>query len=263
MIKKTVLEIVQEVLNDTDGDFVNSIDDTEESQQIASMVGSVYRAMISNRNWPHTNRTVNLTPSGDSDLPTHMTLATDIKELISIFYDKKKNGATQLFIEEVKWKEPDDFLRYIFGRNSDATNVSTILDPSGVKLLIQNDKAPDYFTSFDDVTLVFDSYDSAVDSTLQANKTLARAYIIPELAITDEAIPDLPAEAFTALIEQVKSTYAFSLGQYENIKAEQEATRQQRWLSRKAWTAKGGVRYPDYGRRRGSGRRRDPTFRRD
>ena len=34
-----------------------------------------------------------------------------------------------------------------------------------------------------------------------------------------------------------------------NEKAEQKATRQNRWLARKAWRAHGGVRYDDYGRR--------------
>jgi len=34
-----------------------------------------------------------------------------------------------------------------------------------------------------------------------------------------------------------------------NQKAEQKAGRQQRWLSRKAWRAKGGILYENYGRK--------------
>jgi hypothetical protein len=260
MAKMTVLEIVQDVLNDLDGDFVNSIDDTEESQQRAAIVASTYRAMMSNRNWPHTNRTVNLTPSGTNLRPTHMTLEDNIKELISVYYDKKKNGETAIRMSEVKWKEPDDFLRYTYSRNSDNDDVVTVDDPSGVKLLILDDKAPEYFTSFDDTTLVFDSYDATVDSTLQANKTLARAYVIPSLTLSDSTIPDLPEEAFTAFVEEVKSKSAYKIKQFEDVKSEQEAARQNRWLSRKAWRAHGGVRYPDYGRK-SSRRRNDPTFR--
>ena len=260
MAKLTVLEIVQDVLNDLDGDFVNSIDDTEESQQIAAIVASTYRAMMSNRNWPHTNRTVNLTPSGTSLRPTHMSIEDDIKELISIYYDKKKNGETAIRMSEVKWKEPDDFLRYTYSRNSDNDDVETINDPSGVKLLILNDKAPEYFTTFDDTTLVFDSYDSEVDSTLQATKTLARAYIMPPFSLTDTFIPDLPEEAFSAFVEEVKSKSAYKIKQFEDVKSEQEAARQGRWLSRKAWRVHGGVRYPNYGRK-SAHRHKDPTFR--
>ncbi len=47
----------------------------------------------------------------------------------------------------------------------------------------------------------------------------------------------------------------------QDIKSEQEATRQQRWLSRKDWTVAGGIRYPDYGRKRNRYASRDATFR--
>lgn len=261
MAKKTLLEIVQEVLNDLDDDFVNSINDSEEAQQIANMAQSTYQAMLSNRNWPHTKRTVNLVPFSDNTLPTHMRLQNNIKELISIYYEKHRINDTDLKYQEVFWKEPDEFLRYTYGRNSSNSTVNTIVDPTGVKLLIMNNKAPDYFTSFDDVTLVFDSWDNMVDSTLQSAKTNALAYIMPDFTIDDSFIPDLPEEAFTAFIEELKSKAAFKLKQIADEKSEQESKRQQSWLSRKAWRAHGGLRYPDYGRKRG--RREDATFRKD
>ena len=34
-----------------------------------------------------------------------------------------------------------------------------------------------------------------------------------------------------------------------NPKAESEFTRQNRWLARKAWKLKGGIKYEDYGRK--------------
>jgi len=46
MAKMTVLEIVQDILNDIDGDEVNSIDDTLESEQVAQIVKSTYDAII-------------------------------------------------------------------------------------------------------------------------------------------------------------------------------------------------------------------------
>ena len=48
----------------------------------------------------------------------------------------------------------------------------------------------------------------------------------------------------------------------EDPKAEGEARRQQRWLARNDWRGKGGIEYPNYGRRgRKAGYRKDPTFR--
>lgn len=259
MAKMTLLEIVQDALSDMTSDVINSIDDTEEAQQVAQIVKSTFLAFMSNRNWPHTRQLVNLIASTDSDRPTHMTLDDEIKEMISVFYDKKRVGDTRLLYQEVDWKDPDDFLRLTNSRNSDNANILTVTDPSGVVLLIQNDKAPRYYTSFNDTSLVFDSWDNAVENTLQANKTQARAYVTPVFEMDDEYVPDLPEEAFSAFIEEVKSRAQFKLHSVQDIKSEQESKRQQTWLSRKAWKVAGGVRYPDYGRR---GRRyhRDATF---
>jgi len=259
MAKSTLIEIVQDILSDMTDDVVNSIDDTEASIQVAQIVKSTYQAMMSNRNWPHTKQLLHLYASTDSDLPTHMSIEEDIKEMISIFYDKRKQGETRLLYQEVKWKDPDDFLRMINGRNSDSDNTVVVTDPSGVVLLLQNNKSPSYYTSFDDDTLVFDSWDNDVEDTLQTHKTQARAYVTPTFSMVDTYIPDLPEEAFAALIEEAKSRAQLKLHQQQDVKSEQEAGRQQRWLSRKAWRVNGGIRYPDYGRRNRQ-YYRDPTF---
>ncbi len=265
MAKSTLLAIVQDILSDMDSDIINSIDDTDEAGQVAQIVKSTYDAMISSRNWPHTKRILHLDAYSDSMLPTHMIIAEEFKEMISIFYDKKRDGETRLLYQEVKWLDPDDFLRYINGRNSDDANVMTVTDPSGVLLLIQTNKAPTYYTSFDDETIVFDSYDSTVDNTIQTSKTQARAYIVPDFVMENTAIPDLPVEAFPSLIEEAKSKAMFKLKQMQDVKAEQESKRQSHWLSRKAWTVAGGIKYPNYGRNsnRTSYRRDEPTFRKD
>ena len=263
MAKMTLLEIVQDVLSDMTSDVINSIDDTEEAQQVAQIVKSTFMAMMSNRNWPHTRQLINLIASADTDRPTHMTIDDEIKEMISVYYDKRKNGETRLLYKEVDWRDPDDFLRITNNRNSDNSNIVVVNDPSGVVLLIQNDKAPTYYTSFDDETLVFDSWDEEVENTLQSSKTQARAYVTPTFEMSDTYIPDLPEEAFSALLEECKSRAQFKLHSVQDIKSEQEATRQQRWLSRKAWKVAGGIRYPNYGRRGRRNYSKDPTFKKD
>jgi len=52
-MKLTLLEIVQDIMNDMDGDEVNAISDTIESQQVAQIVKTTYLEMMANRNWPH------------------------------------------------------------------------------------------------------------------------------------------------------------------------------------------------------------------
>ena len=265
MAKMTLLEIVQDILSDMDSDEVNSIDDTMEAQQVAQIVKSTYIAMMSNRNWPHLKKAVQIQASGTTALPTHMTLQDSIKEMVLINYNVVKTGETRRRYQKVRWLEPEEFLRKSNNLNSDAANVDIIQDTTGVELLIRNDVAPQYYTSFNDTTLVFDSYDNTVDSTLQMSKIQAQAYVMPTWTHTDASIPDLPDEAFTALLEEAKSRASMKLKQSIDSKAEQEASRQNRWLSRKAWRAEGGVKFPNYGRgsRKSSSGTANATFSQD
>lgn len=257
----TLLAIVQEMLNDLNGDEVNSIDDTIEATQMANIVASVYRSMMANRDWPHTRQLLQLIASGTSARPTHMTFNEDVKRVESIHYDKIKSGETRKKYTAIHYKEPDEFLRYVNGRDSTATDITTVTDPTGVELLIKNDLAPTYYTSFDDETIVFDSHDSVVDSTLIQTKTQAIAYVIPAFTLSDTFVPDLPAEAFPKLVEESKSRASIKLRQVVDGSATSESQKQDRWLSQKAWAVAGGVKFPNFGRK--VRRTREPTFRRE
>lgn len=248
-MKLTLLELVQDILSDMVSDEVNSIDDTIESQSVAQIVKTTYLDMITNRNWPHTRKLVQLDGLANISLPVYLKLPTNLKELVVIEYDCRKLGDTANSYRGLKYKYPDEFLKIMSGRKSDDPNMAVITDPSGVKLNIFTNKAPEYFTSFNDVDIVCDSYDISVDDTLKSSKTNCVAYLIPSWERSDTAIPDLPIEAFPALLAEAKSTAFYTIKQMVNEKAEQKATRQNRWLARKAWRAHGGVRYDDYGRR--------------
>ena len=248
-MKKSLLEMTQNILNDMDSDEVNSISDTVESQQVANIIKSCFNEMLSNRNWPHLRKLVQLDSLSSLAKPNYLQIPSGMKEMIFFKYDVRKVDQDSTVLADVKYKNPEDFLRYISVRNSALDNVEEIRDFSGSVLLIINNAAPTYWTSFDDKHIVTDSYDKAVDDTLQASKTQCLAYIEPKWVHMDDAIPDLPEEAFAALEEEAKSTAFVTLKQMANQKAEQKASRQNRWLSRKAWRANGGIQYENYGRR--------------
>lgn len=247
-MKRSLLEIVRDILNDMDSDDVNSLGDTVEAMQVAQIVKSCYLEMISNRNWPHLRKLTQLEHAGDLSKPSHLKLPESIKEM-EFFRYNKTDDINKIEYQDVKYKYPDEFLRMVSSRNDNTQHVETIRDYSGVDLIIINNRAPMYWTSFDDTYIVCDSYNKALDDTLKKSKTQALIYRMPTWVHTEDAIPDLPAEAFSALIEEAKSTAFLTLKQMGNEKAEQKASRQNRWLSRKAWQAKGGVRYDNYGRR--------------
>jgi len=249
MAKKTLLKIVQDILNDLDSDEVNSINDTVESMQIAQIVQSCYEELSTNRNWPHQKRVMQLDASGTLSRPNYLKIPSEVKELLQFKYEKSKVDETKLQYLDVKFIYPDEFLQLTYARDSSADNVQTVLDNSGVSLLIYNDKAPEYWTTFDDEWIVCDAYDLEVDSTLKKSKTQIVCYKELDFSLTDDFIPEMPSEAFPLLVEEAKSTAFLVLKQMANQKAEQKAGRQQRWLSRKAWKAHGGIRYESYGRK--------------
>lgn len=249
MAKMSLLEMVQDILSDMDADEVNDISDTVESNQVAQIIKTCYFEMLSNRNWPHTRKLIQLEGLANTDKPNYLKLPDTLKELEFFKYEMKRNVADKSVIRDVTFKEPDSFLRYVSGRSSLDTNITTVIDFSGTRLLIVNNLPPTYWTSFDDTYIITDSYDSTMESTLQESNTQCLAYLYPAWERSNDFIPDLPIDAFSALLEESKSTAFITLKQMSNQKAEQKAARQQRWLSRKAWRAHGGVQYADFGRK--------------
>ena len=248
-MKKTLLEIVQNILNEMDSDEVNSIDETAEAAQVAQIVHSCYDELISKDNWPHLKKMVQLEASNDITKPNYLRLPSGTKELILFKYDKRKANETKVQYRDVIYRYPEEFLSIVNFRNTDNYDIDLIKDSSGILLAIHNNKAPDFWTSFDDEEIVCDSYNKELEDTLKKEKTQCIAYINPVWESRNDFVPDLPSEAFSLLEEESKSTSFLTLKQMANQKAEQKAARQQRWLSRKSWQAKGGIRFPSYGRK--------------
>lgn len=261
MAKKTLLEIVQSIMNDMDSDSVNSINDTIESQQIAQTVRTVYEAMVSNRDWPHLNRLDTLVSVSDTSTPHYLRLPEDSKEMLWMRYNVRDAADTKDKYEEVRFLYPEDFMDVLNGRNETESNVTEYTHSSGVQMKIRTDKEPTYWTTFDDDYIIMDSYDSAVDTTLQGSKSQAFIQAMPNWTHADSFQPNLPEEAFAAFLAEAKST-CFALYKEVNQKVEQEAQRQRRWMARKSWRAQGGIRRPDYGRStyRGTVHNRNPLF---
>jgi len=248
MSKLTVIEMVQNILSAMNSDEVSSINDTVESYQVAEIVRSTYNELIARKNWPHTRKLIQLEASGDNDKPTHMGAPEVVKEIVEVNYNKKKITDTREKWEPVKYLYPDEFLRMTNGYNTDSADTEEITDYSGVKFLIKTDKAPQYYTSFDDENFVFDSYDSDIDTTLQATKTQVVAYVFPTFTFSDDFTPDLPIEMFPAFLAECKSVCFAQIKQTPDAKSEQQSRRGMNWLSNKSWQIAGGWRFPDYGR---------------
>jgi hypothetical protein len=240
--------MVQSILYACESDEVDSIDDTPEALLVVNIIKSTYDDLMADRNWKHQRSNIVVAPYGIAK-PTHVKLPDDIKEVVFINYDKRKTPDERLRFEEVKYLDTDAFLRILNARDSTADNIQTIEDFSGMKLLIKNDAAPTYYTSFDETYLVFDSYNSDIDDTIVASKIQSEGYIFREWENTDEFIPDLPAEMFALLLNTAKREAFVVLKQTDNPIYATRERRQRRAMSMREWNVAKGNLYPDYGRK--------------
>lgn len=247
-MKQTLLDMVQNILSSIDAEEVNSIDDTVEATQIANIIRTVYFAMASTRNWSSHKKLTQFNHSGTVERPTHLKAPENLKELVLFRYNAAKTEDGFDFTE-VKYIYPDEFLRLCGKRNQNSQNTQLVQDTGGTWFSIVNNRAPQYWTSFDDEYIVCDAYDSELDDALKASKTQIHAVMFPTFQLVDDYVPEIPVEAFSSLLAESKSVAFVEVKQVANQKAEQEAVRQRTWLSRKEWSLQGGVRYPNFGRR--------------
>ncbi len=178
-----------------------------------------------------------------------MRLPETIIDLKWIKYDCKKPGETRNRFTKIIYKTPEEFLDITDQRLSTDSKVTVVTDSTGIKINVYDDRAPAYFTSFDDDYVVFDAYNSAVESSLQNSKTQCHGKRSVAFTLSDTFTPDLPVQMFTYLLNEAKSAAFLTLKQLPNPKAEQISVSQKRKMSQEAWKISNGIKYPNYGRK--------------
>lgn len=182
----TLLGVVQSYLDRTSGFYVNSIFESDESQQIAHIAEEVFYDLEGYyRDSEFTSQLVTLDHVGDTSKPNYLQLPSDVQRVrgskLSYLVNNKYN--------ELIYLSPEAFLEYL---DHQLDGTLEVTDFSGVKFSIREDKAPTYFTSFDGRYLVTDSYDSSVDTTLMASKTRAYCTVYSTFLIQDDFQIPLP-----------------------------------------------------------------------
>ncbi len=247
MAKMTLLEMTQNILSAMDSDEVNDIADTAESEQVAEVIKETYFLMVDDLQLPSKHTIVNL-ESAVPAFPTKMRIPDGVSHISSIKYNAWTTGHTDATYRDVIYETPIDFLNRMLVRAESATNIDKYTD-NGIVFLLRNDTAPTYWTSFNDKDIIFDSYDSDVETNLQASKTTVLAESGHSWVHSNSAIPDLPENLFSLLLSEAKSTCFFNFKQSVNQKAEQ-INRRRRVATRKdKWATNGGIKRPNYGRK--------------
>lgn len=208
MAKDTLLEITQSILSEADGDEVNNISDTVESDQCARIIVSEFYVIADEFDIKMFETLTKLTATGSST-PTQMTRPEGFHSIETVWYDKRTTSGGDPDFQEVHYKDKEVFLATSFSLNASDSDVETMsLGDSGHVLNIKNGEAPTYWTvleGYDDI--IFDSYDSALETNLQASKTLVKGVQRPTLTLANASIPDLPQNLMTLLKNRARSFY--------------------------------------------------------
>lgn len=183
-MKLTLLELVQDMLVASDSENVSSVGETEDAGMCVNIANREFEKLISKFRWKHTRKFSKLEVTTISN---EMTLGTgDIAiDPNSVYYSD----------ERVYWMEPDRFLAFTIGR---LTSESNITESNNLK--VYTDRSPQYFTSFNDSTLVFDAYSAS--GLIKANTDVI-VYTHPTSRLSgDSEYFSIPAQAFPALAQR-------------------------------------------------------------
>jgi|TARA_R110002110_G_scaffold104655_1_gene263752 hypothetical protein len=249
MPSMTLLEMTQDILSDLDSDNVDDISDTVESAQVAQILKTSYFNLIDGKDWPQLKKFIRL-EAATSTRPTHMKIPDSTIDIEWVKYNTKKVGDAYDKYVDVAYKTPKDFVDLISVRKSNATDVDIVTDATGVTLNIKNDVAPTFYTSFDDEYLIFDSYDSAIDSTnMQQSKSQCFGKVQPTWSATNTFVADLPHQAFSYLLADAKTACFVILKQSDNPIAAAQSQIQRRRMSQEAFKVSNGIAFGDSGRK--------------
>lgn len=211
-VKQTLLEMVQRILESRDMQLINSIYDTREAMQVANIIKECYVHLLYVREIKTRNSLLTFDSMSDLSHPTYLRFKDDVAQIDTLkYFDTKENKYVDLQL-----LQPKDFLDRSLCLNPADTNVISVTDFSGISFNVYNDRAPQFWTSFDDEHIVFDAFDSSVDNTIQNSKTVSYGIRIPEFKLEDTFVPDLAPQHFSYLLSKAKVMTAMELDKEYN-----------------------------------------------
>ena len=208
MAKRTLLDMVQDILGFLSLDDVNAIGDTAESTEVAKIIRNTYFDLLTNKRIPEHNQLFTLTGLADSTKPTIMRIPDTIEELRWIRYNNRISASdTRNRFTRIDYLTPEEFILRSNSRDStDTTNNGTETEPTaGLTICYTKVLNPVHWTTFDDEYVIFDGYDSTIDSTLTASKTQCYGKVEPTFTLSDNFTPDMDANLFPLLFSVSKA----------------------------------------------------------
>jgi hypothetical protein len=257
-VKYTLLDMTQSILSSMSSDEVNSISDTAESLQVANIIKTKYYDIVSRGDLPEHNQVFQLSSSLTADQPTLMTVPDGVGKIEWIKYFNAEEGTlsdpgssihdtdtdltsssstisttagyqyvTMLpirqFLDMINLFNPTDDTVGSF-QFADASN--TYAQDGPFTFYYKNNVQPRFCCVLSNFYVIFDAYNSDLDTTLQTSKTMCYGQVVPTFSMVDSFTPDLDSQQFPLLLNEAKSLAFYELKQQPHQLAMQETKRQ-------------------------------------
>jgi len=233
-MRYTLLELVQRILESMESDEVSDINETVESVSVANIVKECYFDIVGEMNMDEQEGLIKLDSSGDNTKPVLMTVPSTVSRIRWLKYNISDDINTPDW-QDVRYVTPEEFLFFQKGMDPTDTTVDQMtvtLDGGDFVMQYWNDHFPRYYTIFDDQKVVFESFDSSVESTLTSERVMGFGDFVPSFVMSNTWVADLDPRQFQLLLQDAKATAFVELKQQQNPTAEKKA-RKNRILTQK------------------------------
>lgn len=234
-MRQSLLDLTQNVLSGLSSDEVNSIGDTVESMQVATIIKNKFYDIVARDALPEHEQIYQLEASTDVTSPVLMFMPNTASKISWIKY-LNEDPAAQPQYQYVTALPIQQFIDHVSQFNPDDTDVEsfTFTDAqnglsNAFTFYYKNNQTPQFCTVINNYYVIFDCFDASLDSTLQKSKTMVYGLVSPIFLMEDDFIPNLQDNQFPLLLNEAKALAYFELKQTPHIKAEQEIKRQ--WSS--------------------------------
>ncbi len=249
MAKRTILKLIQDLGAGIGSDEIDTLDETIEASDIMTILEQTYQEVLNRKTWEFMKGHIR-------QLDVNATYANvlSIPEDVILIKKITYRDATGKFVD-VQYLSAEEFMMIVQARNTDNANTEAINNADGVAIHVRTDTAPSYWTSFDEVTVTFDSYDSSVAIENLATDSVIISDVMPVTDFTDPAgVLNIPERMETLVFNEALSTCNYRLRQTADPRTDRIARRQGISLRRNEVKTKTDIKEATYGRNSRSGR---------
>lgn len=225
MARYTLLKLVQKVGESISSDEIDELDETTEATDIRSILEVTLNDLLTRRDWEFLKDRPMTAEAGNT--VCSVLIPETVTRVQQLSYISTMSAEDKQLYSQITYMAPADFLAMQMRLDPSEDGVDVIDTPSTGSLRIRTDQAPHYWTTFDELEIYFDSYNSEVDAGgIDYTKCLLLATI--SITVDDQAgdwVAPIPERMFNTWLFEACALASVQLRQFENSKIERSARR--------------------------------------